>query len=302
MHAIKRLLEEKISMGIIITVHKKNGLPKYRERFKDWIRELISWGVHGARLHTLEVDHSSVGETLALTPEQNVEFVLDMWEFELAELDRKFTFDLFRDINLIQHKDDTNTTCTFLACDPYTTHAVQGIDSQGNQSNCGRANKDGINWIKAQYDGFERQMALYHTPEEHGGCQGCRFFIMCKGHCPGTGLDMEWRSKTDSCLTWKILFSIAEKTMLKRGETPLSLDPNLKKYEEIMLYGFSRGVELRLFNITKHLKNEFDVEKYINKILQEMKTGGHLTHLHGNHTDDTGEHRKTMYEEYGITL
>ena len=53
-------------------------------------------------------------------------------------------------------------------------------------------------------------------------------------------------------------------------------------------------------NYINYLK--FDIEKYINKILQEMKTGGHLTHLHGNHTDDTGEYRKTMYEEYGITL
>jgi uncharacterized protein len=172
MTAIKRLLDEKISMGLIITIHKKNGLPKYRERFRNWIHELRSWGVDGARLHPLEIDHNAVGETLALTPEQNVEFLLDMWEFELTELKGRFTFDLFRDIDGMMKINDDSATCTFRPCDPYTTHAVQGIDSQGNQSNCGRGNKDGINWIKAQYDGYERQLALYHTPEEHGGKLG----------------------------------------------------------------------------------------------------------------------------------
>ena len=185
-------LDNKLSLGLIITIHKKNGLPKYRERFKAWIKELQSWGVDGARLHPLEIDHSVIGETLALTPEQNIEFLLDMWDFEISELNvpgkRPFNFDIFRDVEDLLRAQDNDATCTFLSCDPYTTHAVQGIDSQGNKANCGRGNKEGINWIKADIDGFERQMALYNTPQEHGGCQGCRFFIMCKSHCPGTAL------------------------------------------------------------------------------------------------------------------
>lgn len=300
MWAIKRLLDEKMSMGIIITVHKKNGLLKHRERFKNWIRELKSWGADGARLHPLEIDHSAVGETLALTPEQNIEFLLDMWEFEITELKGQFTFDIFRDVDLMMRADDNRATCTFLACDPYTTHAVQGIDSQGNQSNCGRGNKEGINWIKAQYDGFERQMALYHTPEEHGGCQGCRFFVMCKGHCPGTGLDMDWRNKPDSCLSWKVSFGIYERLMVQKGQTPLSLHPDLKKYEEIMLYGFSRGVELRLAQIKKHLEEGYDIERYIEQMRENMKRG--KPKPHADHTDNTGKYRKEYFEKYGIEL
>ena len=300
MTAIKRLLDEKISMGLIITIHKKNGLPKYRERFRNWIRELRSWGVDGARLHPLEIDHNAVGETLALTPEQNVEFLLDMWEFELTELKGRFTFDLFRDIDMMMHINDDRATCTFRACDPYTTHAVQGIDSQGNQSNCGRGNKDGINWIKAQYDGYERQIALYHTPEEHGGCQGCRFFLMCKGHCPGTGVGMDWRNKTDTCLNWKTLFGMYEKLMLKKGEQPFSLHPDLKKYEETMLYGFSRGIELRLTQIDRYLNNDFDIEQYIQNSLNMIEKGS--VRPHADHTDQTGNYRKEFFEKHGIQL
>jgi uncharacterized protein len=300
MHAIKRLLEEKMSMGIIITIHKKNGLPKYRERFKNWIRELHSWGADAARLHPLEIDHSAVGESLALTSEQNIEFLLDMWEFEITELKGKFTFDIFHDVQLMMSGDDTNATCTFLSCDPYTTHAVQGIDSQGNQSNCGRGNKDGINWIKAQYDGFERQMALYNTPEEFGGCQGCRFFLMCKGHCPGTGLNMDWRNKPDSCLSWKVSFGIYEKMMLKQGKMPMSLHPDLKKYEQILMYGYSRGVELRMTQIRRYLEEKYDIEQYIDATLYRMEKG--KPRPHADHTDETGRYRQEYLEQYGIQL
>lgn len=300
MDAIKRLNKEKISNGIIITVHKKNGLPKYRDRFKAWIKELQSWGADGARLHPLEIDHSAVGETLALTPEQNVEFLLDMWEFEITQLNGRFTFDIFRDVDLMMKADDDNATCTFLSCDPYTTHAVQGIDSQGNQSNCGRGNKEGINWIKAKRDGFERQMALYNTPEQYGGCQGCRFFVMCKGHCPGTGLDMDWRNKPDSCLTWKVSFSIYEKLMLKKGQVPLSLNPDLKKYEDILMEGYSKGIELRLKQIKRAVEENWDYKKFIDARIRQINSG--IPNPHADHTDETGQYKKDFYEKYGIEL
>jgi len=256
--AIKKCLDNKLSLGLIITIHKKNGLPKYRERFKAWIKELQSWGVDGARLHPLEIDHSSVGETLALTPEQNIEFLLDMWDFEISELNvpgkKSFQFDIFRDVEYMLRADD---------------------------------------------DGFERQMALYNTPQEHGGCQGCRFFIMCKSHCPGTGADMDWRNRTDTCMNWKVAFSIYERMMVERGEMPLSLDPKLKRYEDILMYGYSRGAELRLEHIKKYLDPNigFDIERYIQSYLMNQAMGGHKPHA--DHTDETGRYALEFKEKYG---
>jgi len=299
--AIKKCLQNNISVGMIITIHKKNGLPKYRDRFKAWVKELQSWGVPGARLHPLEIDHSSVGESLALTPEQNIEFLLDMWDFEISELNvpgkRPFNFDIFRDVEDMLGARDNDATCTFLSCDPYTTHAVQGIDSQGNKANCGRGNKEGINWIKADIDGFERQMALYNTPQEHGGCQGCRFFIMCKAHCPGTGINMDWRNRTDTCMNWKVAFSIFEKLMLKKGETPLSLSPDLKKYEDVLMYGYSRGAEIRLNMIKQYLDGKFDIENYIEHYLRNQIQGGLP---HADHVDETGKYAVEYEKKYGI--
>lgn len=304
---IQKCLNSGLGVALIITIHKKNALQKHRQRFKAWIKELESWGIRSARLHPLEIDHSAVGEKLALTPEQSIEFLLDMWEFEATEL-KNFSFDVFLDVPNMITANDENATCIFLSCDPYTTHAVQGIDSQGNQANCGRGNKEGINWIKAQYDGYERQMALYHTPQEHGGCQGCRFFIMCKAHCPGTGLDMDWRNRTESCLTWKVSFGIYEKLLLKQGQTPLSLDPNLKKYEEMLLDGYSRGVELRLFEIKKSIENGTSLEQLIEDrrhyMINKDRNGVFVSKSrpHLDHIDETGMTKRLYAEKYNIKV
>ncbi len=80
--------------------------------------------------------------------------------------------------------EDHGTSCIWNACDPYTTQAVRGVAGQGQRNNCGRTNKDGIDFGKADTPGYERYLALYQTPQEAGGCSGCSFFLMCKGQCP----------------------------------------------------------------------------------------------------------------------
>jgi hypothetical protein len=142
-------------------------------------------------------------------------------------------------------------------------------------------------------------MALYNTPQEHGGCQGCRFFIMCKSHCPGTGIDMDWRNRTDTCMNWKVAFGIYEKLMIQKGETPLSLHPDLKKYEDILMYGYSRGAELRLRMIKDYLDGKFDIENYIESYLRNQMNYGEGT-PHADHLDETGRYRIEYEEKYGI--
>src|SRR5205085_33695 len=77
-------------------------------------------------------------------------------------------------------------------------------------------------FTKAGMEGFERYIALYHTRQEHGGCKGCRFFLMCKGQCPGTAIDGDWRNRTEHCDVWKTLYRHLEEQMLDRGLCPIS--------------------------------------------------------------------------------
>jgi uncharacterized protein len=127
---------------------------------------------------------------------------------------------------------DNNATCIWRGCDPYTTKAVTGVEGDGHLSNCGRVNKDGINYVKAEQEGFERYISLYYTPYEFGGCNGCRFFLMCKGNCPGTSIDNDWRNRTEHCQIWKTVYEYLETDFVIKGIIPISVNKKLRDYLE----------------------------------------------------------------------
>lgn len=251
LEAIDNLIKNNHIPSLIITLHKLNATKEKLPRLKSWLKELDNKGLQAARLHVLEVEYSSVSESFSLTPQRNKEVMLEMAQFE-SEC-KNLRFDVFKDIKNMLLAEDNEVTCTFHECDPYTTSAVQGIDGQGIKSNCGRTNKDGVNFIKSDTYGYERQLALYHTPQEYGGCKDCRFFIMCKGQCPGTGENSDWRNKTDLCEMYFDLFEHFEKKYEEAGVLPLSRSPELKRIENIMMNMWSKqsrtGIQNNIFPI-----------------------------------------------------
>jgi uncharacterized protein len=255
MNAAEKLCDEGIPPSFIVTLHKLNATPEKLPRLKEWFKYWDSRGVYGARLHTLEVEYDSINETLALSDERNIEVMLEMAELE-KELIR-IRFDVFNDIKKILIGLDSAVTCTFNECDPYTTDAVRGINGQGESENCGRANKEGINFFKADQKSYERQMALYNTPQEYGGCKDCRFFVMCKGQCPGTGIKYDWRNKTDKCEMYFKLFEHFERKYEEAGVLPLSKSPELKRIESIMYNAWTKqkrcSIENNAFPILRNL-------------------------------------------------
>ena len=118
---------------------------------------------------------------------------------------------------------------------------MRGVEGFGQKSNCGRTNKDGIDFLKADRTGHERYLALYQTPQEFGGCQGCRFFLMCKGQCPGTALDGDWRNRTEHCDVWMELFEHVEGQLQARGVEPLSRKPERLRVERAMVQAWAKG-------------------------------------------------------------
>jgi uncharacterized protein len=236
---IDRLCAEGMPPSLIVTLHRGNATADKLPVMLDWFRHLEQLGVISARLHVLEVDEQGVGAAYALSTEENLEAFMSFaaLEGELTTL----RLDLFQDMrNLLKGTDD-NTTCVWNACDPYTTRAVRGVEGFGQASNCGRTNKDGIDFVKSSTEGFERYMALYQTPQEHGGCKGCRFFLQCKGQCPGTSLDGDWRNRTEHCDLWKGLFRTLEEQMLDAGELPLSASPERPQVESAFLEMWATG-------------------------------------------------------------
>jgi uncharacterized protein len=242
--ALERLCTEGIYPSLIITLHRGNAVEERLPRLLDWVRALGECGVRDINLHLLESESSLIRSLYGLSTAQNIKALLAF--YELSREVPAFRFELFPGMKRLLLGDDRFTTCVWYACDPYTTRAVRGVEGQGQRSNCGRTNKDGVDFVKAAAPGFERYLALYETPQADGGCQGCRFFMMCKGQCPGTALDGDWRNRTEHCEVWKAIFGALEGEFVAEGKTPLSLSPLRAQVEEYAMARWRTGREVSM--------------------------------------------------------
>lgn len=242
---MKACIAAGVPTSLIITLYKGNATPERLPRLKQWIRELDTMGSRGVRIHLLEIDHPLVKAKMQLSEKEVILALLELVELE-ATLP-SLRLDILTDMRNLLRANDNWVSCIWNPCDPYTTSAVRGVDGQGNRSNCGRTNKDGIGRLKAERNGYERQLALYQTPQEDNGCQGCRFFLMCKGQCPGTAVDGDWRNRTADCKIWMTLFERLEQEMVSNGEVPLSLNFDLRtKLERGMMGVWETGQHVSL--------------------------------------------------------
>ncbi|OCX52984.1 radical SAM protein [Mucilaginibacter sp. PPCGB 2223] len=248
---IRLLIDNAIIPGIIVTLHTGNALPDVLPAMGAWMKELDDMGIKSARLHLMEVDNAMVGENFRLSARQNIEAMLYFHELEKGL--KNLRFDVFGEIERLLNANDKNTSCVWNACDPYTTAAVRGVEGDGKRSNCGRTNKEGIDFVKAPLPSYSRYIALYNTPQEFGGCKGCRFFAMCKGHCPGTSIEGDWRNRTEHCEVWKTLFTIKEKEMIDKGVQPLSTYPGLRYIEAVFLKNWAKGKNPNIAGIINHI-------------------------------------------------
>jgi uncharacterized protein len=252
--AIAKLCAAGMPPGLIVTLHRGNATAEKLPVMNQWIQGLDRDGIRTLRLHILEVDKHHVRSKLALTDDENVAAFLNFVRLEedLATI----RFDIFSDLKKMLLGRDDQTSCVWRSCDPYTTGAVQGIEGRGQSSNCGRTNKDGVDFIKTDTPAFERYIALYHTPQAANGCNGCRFFLMCRGQCPGTAVDGDWRNRTEHCEVWKRLFRFFEERFLDQGIVPLSAKPERSALEMRAIDAWSRGNNVSLRNLLLQMAAE----------------------------------------------
>lgn len=272
--AVERLCAAGIPPSLIITLHRNNATADKLPVLLDWVRYLVGLGVEWIRIHLLESESQEIRLKYALSTTENIAALLAFYDLE-RQLPRLHC-DVFKDMRHMLLGQDSRTTCVWNACDPWTTRAVRGVEGNGQHSNCGRTNKDGIDFVKADREGLERYLALYHTPQEFGGCQGCRFFLMCKGQCPGTALDGDWRNRSEHCEVWKTLYATFEAALVAEGREPLSLSPRRHQIEQAFLDAWSRGENAYMSQVAPpatpdHLAREFDWRAALAEITQEFR-------------------------------
>lgn len=219
---IYRLKAAGIQPGLIIVLHRANALPEPREKLKEWLLELKGIGINSGRLNLAEVDYPEVAERWALTEEEAREAYLDLARFVLIENDGLY-WQPFRDVvDLLMGLG--SGTCIFgPSCDYFNAVAERVINGDGSLASCLKTAKTGHAYlrIEGQEPTSERYQALFATPQEYGGCKGCRYWKICAGVCPAEGIDGDWRNRSRYCEAYKAVYQLVERH-LKR------LMPNLE--------------------------------------------------------------------------
>ncbi len=262
--AIDRLCQEGIPPKLIITLHQGNASRDKLPILQAWVKSLEKLGITTVRLHILEVEAELIKKQYALSLEENLEAFISFYELEKTLTTLKF--DIFQEMRKLLLGQDDYTSCVWNACDPYTTQAVQGIEGYGQRSNCGRTNKDGIDFVKSSTEGYERYLALYQTPQEYGGCKGCRFFLMCKGQCPGTAIDGDWRNRSEYCEVWKGLYEHLETELIQQEIVPLSIDNKREQLEQILLETWRNGHHVGFAYVLNELEESSPEAKLLNAL------------------------------------
>lgn len=240
MENMRKLRAHGISTSVIITLHRSNGTPERLPRLINFIKWLHGIGIRNGNIHTLEVDSTMPDQEIhVLSQEENIWAMLQLAEF--FKENEGYHYMPFTDMKKGLEGDNSSTTCVWNHCDSMNTQAVYGIEGDGGLSNCGRTNKEGVNWHKSASSGYERYYSLYNTPHELHGCQGCRFFMVCGGSCPGEAIDCDMRNKTMYCETNKAMFSYYEKEIEEEGNVPLSKDPQRLNMENVLIQGLMEG-------------------------------------------------------------
>lgn len=254
LRAIDLLLEARLLTGIMVQIGRSNGVGPRLEQLCDWLADMDRKGVPGARIHVLELDGTAAREAHGLTVAENVAAITRLLvaaqDFEALYLD------VSTDRKSMLMMEDEEVACTFRACDPLFTEAVTGLGGDGEPHKCGLTDKEGIDFLRPDTAHYERYLALYHTPQAYGGCQDCRFFVTCKGQCPGSAIEGDWRNRSDNCEAWRQLFAIAEAGLVAGGAQPVSLHPRRGEVEDALLAAWSEGRNPSL----RSLRTDLEIE------------------------------------------
>jgi uncharacterized protein len=235
--ALRSCLERGISCSLIVTLHRMSAGPGRLPQLLAWLQELAARGLRSVRLHALELDGGA--RHVALSHDDALAAFRSCRELER---ETPLRFDVFDDITRKLRDPDAAATCVWGDCDPWTTTAVHGIGPDGSRSGCARVHKDGRQWTPLEGAPVRiRQAVLWATPQEQGGCHGCRFFLQCGGQCPGTAIDGDWRMRSADCRLWFGLLEDAEAQLVAAGEQPASLAPDLDARIERRLASYAAG-------------------------------------------------------------
>lgn len=178
-----------------------------------------------------------------------------------------------------------NATCNFSKCDPYYTTAEVTVNENGEIGNCLKSGGavDGIQTLKSDAKTEERYNILRQIPEKYNGCKECKFWTICYGGCPGSGIDNDWRNRTRFCEGWKMIFNHAYCHI--KG-----LFPNINLLPDYFPANANKDLVLGSLQSTWRQDKKTNIQEEIKKELKKDKNCINIEHGDRPHGDSHGDH------------
>jgi uncharacterized protein len=192
-------LQKGIGTSLICTLTKMNASSERIDTLIKWFEYLNKKGLKSVRLHFMENNNAN---HLQLSYEDTV---VALKRFYRLHENTNLDFDIFKEMESKLRGGDGGC-CIYNGCDPMNTQAVDGLDHNGEPTNCGRTNKEGIDFLKAEPRLRMRDWILSTTPQKDNGCKGCEYWYACHGNCSGSGIDGDWRNRSTHCEVLRFLF------------------------------------------------------------------------------------------------
>jgi len=282
---MRRVMSANLKLSVIVVLRKYNAVG---DRLFELIRSLkrfqYEFGIRSFRMNEGIVYDPALRAEEELTAEElgNCYCTLAKEVFDDPYCD----WLPYRDVVdlLFGYKD---STCIFNECDVWKTGAEVTIMGDGSIGGCLKSGGalDGMQILAALEGGRERYDALLQTPQEHYGCKGCKYWYMCKGGCPGAGVDNDWRNRTRFCKGWKMLYAYTEKRLR-------SMMPNIRLVPEFFPYEVTSSIVLASIKDSSWRESK---RQKTSTILKDFKaeteispTGVNRPHgdvAHGDHLD-----------------
>ena len=207
---IRRLRDCGISVSVIALLRSHNAAPDRIDEFIRFLRRLDrEFGVCDLRTNPV-ISFIPEFKAEELSPADLLNAYRTIFSAMIAE-DHPLPWLPYRDfIDLtLGH---TRATCNFVGCDPWHTISEQPIGAAGFVGTCLKVggSQDGVFSMIADERRPERELMLVRVPMTEGGCAGCRYWMACRGGCPGEGADGDYRNKSRFCLAIKGFFEYVE--------------------------------------------------------------------------------------------
>lgn len=225
--AITKLCEAGVGVGLIVVLHETNaGTDERLEKLLSWMDNLARMGVSGH--YNPAIPYEDIQTDISLDPERLKEVYLRTWEWlqEPGQNHRRWNPMRYYQDNLLGLGLGN---CVNNKCDVANAGAAEIVKGDGETTGCGKtwdAYGDGVPFLQGpstdnEYnDHDERYKMLKKTPgwttegePDMGGCKGCKYWRVCQGGCPSSGLDDDFRNRTVWCKAKYALYERIEQDM-----------------------------------------------------------------------------------------